>query len=148
MQMGTKFCQTITLVAGKHNRSNFYSKREGYLQHTIHFYIALESWYYVEVHFTITFILSLSLWLAGFWQSLWWGKLGHQGAICWLKKELSMVHLIFFLGIKLFCLSTLKNVVWMSWNFVRFHKKKINFYLDKQKSFIPKKNIKCTMYHG
>ena len=25
-------------------------------------------------------------------QSLWWGKLGRQGAICWLKKELSMVH--------------------------------------------------------
>ena len=25
-------------------------------------------------------------------QSLWWGKLGHQGAICWLKKGLSMVH--------------------------------------------------------
>ena len=27
-------------------------------------------------------------------QSLWWGKLGRQGTICWLKKELSMVHSI------------------------------------------------------
>ena len=34
------------------------------------------------------------------------GKVGRQGAICWLKKELSMVHgtLHIFLGIKLFCL--------------------------------------------
>ena len=44
-----------------------------------------------------------------FAQSIWWGKLGRQVAIFWLKKELSMqwymVHLICFLGIKLFCLS-------------------------------------------
>ena len=25
-------------------------------------------------------------------QSLWWGKLGRQGTICWLEKDLSMVH--------------------------------------------------------
>ena len=31
-------------------------------------------------------------------QSLWWGKLGRQGAICWLKKSYTwyMVHLIVF----------------------------------------------------
>ena len=34
--------------------------------------------------------------LCCFWQSLWWGKLGRQGAICWLKKEVSLVHGIFF----------------------------------------------------
>ena len=50
------------------------------------------------------------LFFSCFMQSLWWGKLGHQGAICWLKKELSMVHSIFFLGIKLFCFSRLVAV--------------------------------------
>ena len=44
--------------------------------------------------------------------------------------------------------------VWMSWYFARFHEilnqtvaKNFSVYLDKQKSFIPKKNwsVPCTM---
>ena len=121
-------------------------------------------------------------------QSLWWGKLGHQVAIFWLKKELSIIHgtLNIFFRNKTFLfvkieiwnfqhlfdllfretchnfslfgqlLFPLENViwmfVWMSWNFEDFTKfyfkqllKILAFYLDKQKSFIPKKNMKCTM---
>ena len=65
--------------------------------------------------------------LTTYQQSLWWGKLGHQGAICWLKKELSMVHgtlNIFLLGIKLICVCQHRNLIfsaslWLiiSWNF-------------------------------
>ena len=45
--------------------------------------------------------------------------------------------------------------IFLQRNFVWFHKRKIkemlkilDFYLDKQKSFFPKTNIKCNMYHG
>ena len=89
-------------------------------------------------------------------QNRWLGKLGHQGAICWLKKELAMVHFNIFFRNKTFlfvkieiwnfqhlCIwfriswnltkfqliqttfiphrNSCMNVVWMSWNFVRFH---------------------------
>ena len=61
-------------------------------------------------------------------QSLWWGKLGRQGDICWLKKELVMVHgtLDILLGIKLFCLSREKSEIFsislisFSWNLTKF----------------------------
>ena len=45
MQMGQNFAKQSyqTLVAGKQNGFAIYSKREGYLQHTFHFHIALES---------------------------------------------------------------------------------------------------------
>ena len=45
-----------------------------------------------KVALMILLALHLIIGHLGNLQSLWWGKLGRQGAICWLKKELSMVH--------------------------------------------------------
>ena len=43
-------------------------------------------------------------------QNLWWGKLGRRGTICWLKKELFMVHLIDFFRNKTFLF--VKTEIW------------------------------------
>ena len=49
---------------------------------------------YVENHlflwFSSRFRILRKKKTAEFAQRLWWGRLGRQGAICWLKKELSM----------------------------------------------------------
>jgi hypothetical protein len=58
------------------------------------------------------FVSFLTLSLIGFIQSRGLGKLGHQGAICWLKEELSMVHGTFnvFLGKKTFFVCQDRNL--------------------------------------
>ena len=57
----------------------------------------------VSNHPTYYCTLDLHFYRNGIHQSLWWGKLGCQIAICRLKKELSMLHgaLNIFLEIKL-----------------------------------------------
>ena len=53
--------------------------------------------------------------LTTYQQSLWWRKLGRQDAICWLKKELSMVHLIFSFRNKTYLFVKIEI-----WNFQHF----------------------------